>query len=82
MSALLWQDDKLDPETVAKMFDRERRAWLETAEFIEGMKSSLISGSVSMEATQCVHNCRARAEALKRIVSRICEQHHLGETKL
>ena len=78
--ALLWQDERLDPETVAKMFDRERQAWLETAEFIERMKTSLISGGAALAATEQAVQCRARAEALKKLVSRICEQHHLPET--
>ena len=80
MAAVLWHDENLDPETIAKMFDRERQAWLETAEFIERMKTSLISGGAALAATEQVVECRARAEALKKLVARICEQHQLPET--
>jgi len=75
--AVLWHDEKLNPETVAKMFDDERRAWLETAEFLDRMKNSLISGGVALAATEQAMQCRARAEALKHVVVRICEQHQL-----
>ena len=75
---MLWQDEKLDPESIAKLFDRERKAWMEMAESIEKLKPSLISGGVALEASRHIHDCRARAEALKRLVSRLCEQYQLG----
>lgn len=80
MSAVLWHDEKLDPATIARMFDRERRAWLETAEFLERMKTALISGGTALAATEQAVQCRARAEALKKLVARICEQYQLPET--
>ena len=75
--AILWQDDKLDPESIVRMFDRERKAWLEMATSLEKLKPSLVSGGVALEANNHIHDCRARAEALKRLVSRLCEQYNL-----
>jgi hypothetical protein len=77
MCAVIWHDENLDPETIARMFDRERLAWLATAEFLDRMKNSLISGGVALAATEQAMQCRARAEALKHVVVRICEQHQL-----
>lgn len=78
--AVLWQDEKLDPEAIVKLFERERRAWLDMAEFLEKMKPSLVSGGTSLLATNHIHDCRARAEALKRLVLRLCEQYNLPHT--
>jgi hypothetical protein len=78
--AILWQDEKLDPESIVIMFERERKAWLEMAESIEKLKPSLVSGGVALQAANLVHDCRARAEALKRLVSRLCEQYNLPDT--
>ena len=77
--AVLWQDEKLDPETIVRMFERERKAWLEMADAIERMKPSLVSGGVAIQATNNIHDCRARAEALKKLVVRLCEQFNLPE---
>lgn len=75
--SILWQDDKLDPESIVTMFERERMAWLEMADFLEKLKPSLVSGGVALLATNHVHDCRARAEAIKRLVMRLCEQYNL-----
>ena len=75
--AVLWQEDKLDPESIVMLFERERRAWLQMADEIEKLKPSLVSGGVAILATNSVHDCRARAEALKRLVIRMCEQYNL-----
>jgi hypothetical protein len=72
--AVLWQDDKLNPETIVKLFERERKAWLEMAESLEAMKPSLVSGSAVALASNNILECRARAEALKRLVARLSEQ--------
>jgi len=77
--AIVWQDEKLDPESIVRIFERERKAWLETAEAIEKLKPSLVSGGVAIQATNMVHDCRARAEALKRLILRMCEQYGLPE---
>ncbi len=77
--AILWQDDKLDPESIVNLFERERKAWLDMADSIEKLKPSLVSGGVAIQATNHIHDCRARAEALKRLVQRLCEQFHLPE---
>ena len=77
--AILWHDEKLDPEAIVRMFEQERHAWLEMAEYIEKLKPSLVSGGVVSEATSHVHTCRARAEALKRLVARLCEQYKLPD---
>lgn len=77
--ALLWHDQNLDPETVAKLFDQERQSWLEMAEFVERMKTSLISGGAALAATEQAEQCRDRAEALKKVVARIREQHQIPE---
>jgi hypothetical protein len=74
---VLWQSERLDPETIVLILERERRAWLEAANAFEQMKPSLVSGSALKEATNHVHACRARAEALKRSVQRLCEQFNL-----
>ncbi|MGZ4789198.1 MAG: hypothetical protein ACXVZX_11830 [Terriglobales bacterium] len=75
--AILWHDDKLDAESIVRLLEAERKAWLEMADSIERLKPSLITGGVAMVATDHVHSCRARAEALKRLVSRLCEQYSL-----
>jgi hypothetical protein len=75
--SVLWQDDKLDPESIVRLFEAERKAWLDAAEAIEKLKPSLVSGGVALFATEQVHTCRARAEAIKRLVSRLCEQYKL-----
>ncbi len=75
--SVLWQDDKLDPEAIIRLFESERHAWLEMAESIEKLKPSLVSGGVVSQAMDHVHTCRARAEALKRLVARLCEQYKL-----
>jgi len=77
--AVLWQDDKLDPESIVRMFEAERKAWMEMADAIERLKPSLVSGGVALQATEHIHSCRARAEALKRLVTRLCEQYHLPD---
>jgi len=77
--AILWQDEKLDPQSIVALFERERKAWLEMADSIDRLKPSLVSGGVSEQATHHVHDCRARAEALKRLISRLCEQFGLPE---
>jgi hypothetical protein len=74
---VLWQGDRLDPETIVLILERERRAWLEAANGFEQMKPSLVSGNAIQQATNHVHACRARAEALKRSVARLCEQFNL-----
>jgi hypothetical protein len=78
--AVLWQDDKLNPETIVKLFERERHAWLEMADSVEQMKPSLVSGGAVAIATTHVHDCRARAEALKKLIVRLCEQFGLPAT--
>ena len=77
--SVLWQDDKLDAESIVRLFEAERKAWLDMAEAIEKLKPSLVTGGVAMVAADHVHGCRARAEALKRLVSRLCEQYRLPQ---
>jgi len=77
--AILWHDDRIDPESIVRLFEAERKAWLDMADAIERLKPSLVSGGVALQASEQVHNCRARAEALKRLVSRLCEQYHLPQ---
>jgi len=74
---VLWQGDRLDPESIVMILERERRAWVEAANAFERLKPSLVSGAATQELTQHVHACRARAEALKRSVARLCEQFQL-----
>ncbi len=74
---VLWQGDKLDPEMIVMVLERERRAWLDAANGFEQMKPSLVSGTAAADATNRVHACRARAEALKKFVARLCEQFNL-----
>lgn len=74
---VLWQGDRLDPESIVMILERERRAWLEAANAFERMKPALVSGASTNEVTNHVHACRARAEALKRSVARLCEQFNL-----
>jgi len=74
---VLWQGDRLDPETIVMILERERRAWLEAANGFEELKPSLVSGAAIQKLTNHVHGCRARAEALKRSVQRLCEQFNL-----
>jgi hypothetical protein len=74
---VLWQGDRLDPESIVMILERERRAWIEAANAFERLKPSLVSGAATQELTQHVHACRARAEALKRSVARLCEQFQL-----
>ena len=76
---VLWQGDRLDPESIVMVLERERRAWLEAANAFERMKASLVSGTAVNEVTNHVHACRARAEALKRFVARLCEQFNLPD---
>ncbi len=79
--AILWQDDKLDPESIVRILERERKAWLEMADAIDKLKPLIISALVSSQVTNYVHDCRARAEALKRLISRMCEQYGLPEQR-
>jgi hypothetical protein len=72
--AILWQDDKINPEIIIKLFEREQKAWLEMAEAIEQMKASMVTGGAVNSASAHVLECRARAESLKRLVVRLCEQ--------
>jgi hypothetical protein len=74
---ILWQGDRLDPETIVMILERERRAWLEAATGFEEMKALLTGESEIQKAVHHIHNCRARAEALKRSVQRLCEQFNL-----
>jgi hypothetical protein len=74
---VLWQSDRLDPESIVMILERERRAWLEAAVAFERIKPSLVTGSATNEVTNHVHACRARAEALKKLVARLCEQFNL-----
>jgi hypothetical protein len=75
--AILWQDEKLDFESIVGLFERERKAWLEMADSVERLKPSLVSGGVAAQATASIHDCRARAEALKRLIVRLCDQYRL-----
>jgi hypothetical protein len=75
--AVLWQDDKIDPENIVRLFEGEKKAWLDMADAIERLKPSLVSGGVALQATEHIHSCRARAEAIKRLISRLCEQYKL-----
>ena len=75
--AVLWQDEKLDLESIVGLFERERKAWLEMADSVERLKPSLVSGGVAAQASANVHDCRARAEALKRLIARLCDQYQL-----
>jgi hypothetical protein len=77
---VLWQSDKLDPESIVKILERERRAWLETANAFERLKPSLVSGTATQDVVNHIHSCRARAEALKKLVARFCEQFSLPLT--
>jgi hypothetical protein len=77
---VLWQGDRLDPESLVMILERERRAWLEAASAFERLKTSLVSGSATAEVANHVHACRARAEALKKFVARLCEQFQLPDT--
>jgi|1186.fasta_scaffold1124708_1 hypothetical protein len=77
---VLWQGDRLDPESIVLILERERRAWSEAASAFERLKPSLVSGVASQEVNNHVHSCRARAEALKRFVARLCEQFNLPST--
>ncbi len=77
---VLWQGEKLDPESIVMILERERRAWLEAANGFEQLKPLLVSGSAMQQTTNHVHACRARAEALKRSVARLCEQFNLPLT--
>ena len=74
---VLWQSDRLDPETIVMILERERRAWLEAANAFERLRPSLVTGSASQDVTNHIHACRARAEALKKLVARLCEQFDL-----
>ncbi len=77
MMGVLWQGDRLDPESIVMILERERRAWLEAARAFERLKPALVSGTSTQEVVDHVHACRARAEALKKTVQRLCEQYQL-----
>ena len=77
---VLWQSEKLDPESIVMILERERRAWLEAANAFDRLKPSLVSGTATHEAVSHTHACRARAEALKKLVARFCEQFNLPLT--
>ena len=75
---VLWQGgERLDPETIVMILERERRAWLEAANGFEELKALLPADADLQKATRHVHTCRARAEALKRSVQRLCDQFNL-----
>ena len=44
---VLWQSDRLDPESIAMILERERRAWLEAANAFERLRPSLVTGAAA-----------------------------------
>jgi hypothetical protein len=64
-----------DPERVGhfiRLLEVECKAWQDTAESIQSLLSS-IAPAKAEEAFSSIRQCRARAEALRRLVRHICE---------
>ena len=64
-----------NPERVAhfiRLLEHESRAWQETADGVEALLPAVSPPRVE-EAESRVRQCRARAEALRKLVRHICE---------
>jgi len=64
-----------DPERVGhfiRLLESESKAWQETAEAIHALLPD-VSAPKLEEAESRIHQCRARAEALRKLVRHICE---------
>lgn len=64
-----------DPERVGhfiRLLEHECKAWQDTADSIEALLPS-VSAPNLQEAESRIRNCRARAEALRKLVQHICQ---------
>ena len=55
-----------------RILERESKAWRQAAEVIEGLMPAVAESRVA-EAELRVRECKARAEALRKLVLHICE---------
>jgi hypothetical protein len=72
--AILWHDERLGPERMLAILKREREHWLETAADFDRLKTYLTGTFSLQDAEQRAQNCRARAEALSRLIKTLDEQ--------
>lgn len=64
-----------DPERVGhfiRLLENECKAWQETADSIEALLPG-VSPSSLKDAKSRIRHCRARAEALRKLVQHICQ---------
>jgi hypothetical protein len=55
-----------------RLLEQECRAWQETADDIQALVSSVAPPKIK-EAESRVRQCRARAEALRKLVTHVCK---------
>ncbi len=72
--AIIWNDDRLTPERMLAILKKEREHWIETAAAFERLKTYLTGTFSLQDAEQRARNCRARAEALDRLIKTLEEQ--------
>ena len=72
--AIIWNDDRINPERLLAVLKNEREHWLETAEAFERLKTYLTGTFSLQDAEQRARNCRQRAEALAKLISTLEDQ--------
>jgi hypothetical protein len=72
--AILWNDERITPERMLVILKREREHWLDTATAFERLKTYLTGTFSLQDADQRARSCRARADALGRLISTVEEQ--------
>jgi len=65
-------DDPARVRHFIRLLEHESKAWQDTADNIEALVSSVASHKIE-EAESRVRQCRARAEALRKLVRHVCE---------
>ena len=72
--AIIWNNEQMTPERVLALLKREKEHWLDTAMAFERLKTYLTGTFALQDAEQRARNCRARAEALGRLIVTMEEQ--------
>ena len=69
-----WSPEKSLPlAEVVHLLEQEMKAWRQTAEDLISCKGHIVDPAALHRAETQIYNCRARAEALRKLVARLCD---------
>ena len=69
-----WSPEKSLPlEEVVHLLEQEMKAWRHTADELASCKTHISDATALHRAETQIYNCRARAEALRKLVARLCD---------